>query len=190
MPNGGFWRCKAYHHQISGLGSSRKAKSFRVSLTSSLRSRRQLCRRPDGKLLVMTPIDPIFLLIPILQAIKPVSICLEPLSPLPSRPCLWSSLPQNDGSAGLFQPLDDIFDEAAPKIVRSVNERTLNDDALAFPPISAEDMMSLTRYDCIIDALNRICDSQSARPSLVGRDRPHMMDERRYHPGAHCLPLL
>jgi len=85
---------------------------------------------------------------------------------LSSRPCLWSSLPQNDGSAGLFQPLDDIFDEAVPKIVGSVNRRT-SDDSLAFPPISPEDMLSLTRYDCIMNVLNRICDFQSARPSLL-----------------------
>jgi len=69
------------------------------------------------------------------------------------------ALPQNDGAVGLFQPLDDIFDEAVSKIVRSVNEGT-QDDALAFPP---EDMLSLTRYDCVINSLNRICDSQSAR---------------------------
>lgn len=108
-----------------------------------------------------------------------------------SRPCLWSSLNQSDGSAGLFQPLDDIFDEAVPKILGSVNGRTSSDDALAFPPISPEDMLSLTRYDCIINVLNRICDFQSARPSLPYLSpRPHMIDERRYHPGAHRLPLL
>ncbi|KAF8482899.1 ribonuclease H2, subunit B [Russula ochroleuca] len=96
----------------------------------------------DGKLLVMTPIDPAFLLIPILQAIKP-----------------------NDGSAGLFQPLDDIFDEAMPKIVRSVNERTSED---ASPhSISQEDMLFLTRCDCVINALKRICDFQNITPELT-----------------------
>lgn len=98
----------------------------------------------DGKLLVMTPIDPVFLLIPILQAIKP-----------------------NDGSVGLFQPLDDIFDEAVPKIVQSVNGRTSSGDALAFPPISLEDTLSLARYDCIINGLNRICDLQNITPELT-----------------------
>jgi ribonuclease H2 subunit B len=120
----------------------------------------------------MTPIDPVFLLIPMLQAIKPVSIRLLPLfqtRPDQTRPCLWSSLPQpqNDGSAGLFQPLDDIFDEAVQKIVRPVNGRTSSDDALAFPPISPEDVLSLTKYDCIINGLNRICDCQSAPLSLL-----------------------
>jgi ribonuclease H2 subunit B len=119
----------------------------------------------------MTPIDPVFLLIPILQAIKPVSIYLRAaLFPLPAQTvCLWSSLPQpqNDGSVGLFQPLDDIFDEAVQKIVQSVNGRTSSDDALAFPPISPEDVLSLTKYDCIINGLNRICDCQSAPLSLL-----------------------
>jgi hypothetical protein len=106
-----------------------------------------------------------------------------------------STLPQNDGSVGLFQPLDDIFDEAVPKIVQSVNGRISSDDAQAFPPISPEDMLSLTRYDCIINCLNRICDFQSARTaqpslSLLGRDCPHMTYKRRYHTGAHGLPLL
>ncbi|KAH9992609.1 ribonuclease H2, subunit B [Russula vinacea] len=95
----------------------------------------------DGKLLVMTPIDPAFLLIPILLAIKP-----------------------NDGSAGLFQPLDDIFDEAMPKIVRAVNGGTSDDK---FPPISQEDMLFLTRCDCIVNALKRICDFQNITPELT-----------------------
>ena len=103
---------------------------------------------------------------------------------VPSPPCLWLSLPQpqNDGSVGLFQPLDDIFDEAVQKIVRSVNGRTSSDDALAFPPISSEDMLSLTRYDCIVNGLNRICDFQSAPLSLLGRDCPHMIDEKQISP--------
>ncbi|KAH9061335.1 ribonuclease H2, subunit B [Lactarius vividus] len=85
----------------------------------------------DGKLLVMTPIDPAFLVIPILQAIKP-----------------------KDGSAGIFQPMDDIFDEAASKIVQGSTT------------IPQEDIVSLTRYDCIVDALKRVCDFQDITPEL------------------------
>ncbi|KAI0297102.1 ribonuclease H2, subunit B [Russula brevipes] len=95
----------------------------------------------DGKLLVMTPIDPTFLLIPILQTVKP-----------------------NDGSAGIFQPLDDILDEAAPKVVRDVNGRT-SDDAL--PPICQEDLLSLTRCDCVVSAMKNICDFQDITPELM-----------------------
>jgi len=103
----------------------------------------------------MTPIDPAFLLIPILQAVKPVS---KQLGPYP-RDCAYRLL-QNDGSAGIFQPLDDIFDEAVPNIVRAVNG-TASDDA--FPHITQEDMLFLTRCDCIVSALKGLCDFQSAR---------------------------
>ncbi|KAI9442166.1 ribonuclease H2, subunit B [Lactarius indigo] len=85
----------------------------------------------DGKLLVMTPIDPAFLVIPILQAIKP-----------------------KDGSAGIFQPMDDIFDEAASKIFQISTT------------IPQEDIISLTRYDCIVDALKMVCDSQDITSEL------------------------
>jgi ribonuclease H2 subunit B len=102
----------------------------------------------------MTPIDPAFLLIPILQAIKPVSKQSEPYL----RDCAYCLL-QNDGSAGIFQPLDDIFDEAVPKIVLAVNG-TASDDV--FPHIIQEDMLFLTGCDCIVSSLKRLCDFQSA----------------------------
>ncbi|KAH9176386.1 Ydr279p protein family-domain-containing protein [Lactarius sanguifluus] len=59
-----------------------------------------------------------------------------------------------DGSAGIFQPMDDIFDEAASKIVQGSTT------------IPQEDLISLTRYDCIIDALKRVCDFQDITPEL------------------------
>ncbi|KAH9978613.1 ribonuclease H2, subunit B [Lactifluus volemus] len=94
----------------------------------------------DGRLLVMTPIDPTFLLIPILQVLSP-----------------------RNGSTGIFQPLDDIFDEAAQKIVKGVNEGVTNNTS----PILQEDILSLTRYDCIVGALRRICDFQIITPELT-----------------------
>ncbi|KAI8993018.1 ribonuclease H2, subunit B [Trametes punicea] len=50
----------------------------------------------DGKLLVMTPVDPAFLLIPILQTTIPT-----------------------DGTAGNFRPADDILEEAANQFSKS-----------------------------------------------------------------------
>ncbi|KAF8520441.1 ribonuclease H2, subunit B [Hysterangium stoloniferum] len=47
----------------------------------------------DGKLLFMTPVDPVFLLIPILRAAQPV-----------------------DGTLGKFRPIDDIFEESTLKL--------------------------------------------------------------------------
>jgi len=94
----------------------------------------------DGKLLVMTPIDPAFLLIPILQAVKP-----------------------SDGSAGIFQPFNDIFDEAAAKVVQAVNGGASHNT----PIISQEDILFLTRCDCIVGALEMICDFQIITPELT-----------------------
>ena len=45
-----------------------------------------------------------------------------------------------------FRPLDDIFDEAASKVVQGSTT------------LSQEDIMSLTRYGCVADALKRACD--------------------------------
>jgi ribonuclease H2 subunit B len=89
---------------------------------------------------------------------------------------LTYGFPQNDGSAGLFQPLDDIFDEAMPKIVQVVNKGT-SDDA---SPISQEDMLFLTRCDCIVNALKKICDFQSAPPPAVLSPSVDLSSRARY----------
>ncbi|KAI9450522.1 ribonuclease H2, subunit B [Russula earlei] len=70
----------------------------------------------------------------------------------------------NVGSAGIFQPLDDILDEAASKVVRTVNG-TASDDGSS--PISQEDILSLTRCDCVLNALKKICDFQNITPELT-----------------------
>jgi ribonuclease H2 subunit B len=61
--------------------------------------------------------------------------------------------------------LDDILDEAMPRI----NGKTSDD---AFPPITQEDMLFLIKCGCIVNALKRICDFQSApaRNPLSSRD--------------------
>ncbi|KAK0241807.1 ribonuclease H2, subunit B, partial [Armillaria nabsnona] len=52
----------------------------------------------DGKLLILTPIDPAFLLIPILKSTIP-----------------------SDGTSGNFRPADDIFEDAISKLSRESN---------------------------------------------------------------------
>ena len=59
--------------------------------------------------------------------------------------------------------MDDIFDEAAQKIIKGVNEGVSNNTS----PVSQEDILSLTRYDCIVGALRRICDFQSTRSVIL-----------------------
>ncbi|KIJ67963.1 hypothetical protein HYDPIDRAFT_107506 [Hydnomerulius pinastri MD-312] len=86
----------------------------------------------DGKLLVMTPVDPLFLLIPILQAIKP-----------------------RDNETAQFRPAEDIIDEAASQIAEASNITALHD---ASTIIKAEDIMSFAALDCTKDAMRRICE--------------------------------
>jgi hypothetical protein len=58
-----------------------------------------------------------------------------------------------------------------PKIVRAVNG-TVSDDA--FPHITQEDLLFLTRCDIVVSALKRICDFQSApRSPLIERLSSH-----------------
>jgi ribonuclease H2 subunit B len=51
--------------------------------------------------------------------------------------------------------LDDIFDEAASKTVQGSTT------------ILQEDIISLTRYDCIANALERVCDFQGMQPTTL-----------------------
>ncbi|GLB37612.1 putative ydr279p protein family (RNase H2 complex component) [Lyophyllum shimeji] len=83
----------------------------------------------DGKLLIMTPIDPAFLLIPILQAV---------------HPC--------DGSAGTYRPADDIFEDAAAKLHATSGKP---DDG---PWILTKDIIRFGSLPCVKAALAHICD--------------------------------
>lgn len=80
----------------------------------------------DGKLLLMTPIDPAFILIPLLLAVRPT-----------------------DNGAGMFRPLDEVFD--------GVSEKLEN--------VTPEDVESLIKLDCVGGAMRRICDVQGMGPS-------------------------
>ena len=90
----------------------------------------------------MTPIDPIFLLIPILQAAQPVSL-LNLMSTL-------LILSQADGTTGQFRPADHIFEAAASRL--STETKT--------SAIKCEDIMQLGTLHCVHDALRRICDTK------------------------------
>ncbi|KAI0318395.1 ribonuclease H2, subunit B [Amylostereum chailletii] len=91
----------------------------------------------DGKMLIMTPIDPTFLLLPLLLAAKPA-----------------------DGSAGLFQPLDDIFDGLEPKLNTKLPEN-------GSPSVTQEDISILASLDCVAGAMRRICDVQDIAPEIT-----------------------
>ncbi|KAJ7268785.1 ribonuclease H2, subunit B [Mycena haematopus] len=86
----------------------------------------------DGKLLVMTAIDPAFLLIPILQAVYP-----------------------ENSEPGKFRPADEIFDDAAANLEESSTSAANKDNSLI---ISKDDILQFTSMDCCIAALKRVCD--------------------------------
>ncbi|KAF8210503.1 ribonuclease H2, subunit B [Mycena galopus ATCC 62051] len=86
----------------------------------------------DGKLLVMTVIDPAFLLIPILQSVYP-----------------------EGGSQGKFRPADEIFDDAAANLEQASTSAADKDSSLI---ISKDDVLQFTSMDCCKAALRRVCD--------------------------------
>ncbi|KAE9411259.1 hypothetical protein BT96DRAFT_952373 [Gymnopus androsaceus JB14] len=91
----------------------------------------------DGKLLMILPVDPAFLLIPILRAFSP-----------------------KDGSLGQFRTSDDIFEEAASKL-----EQKSSKDPSEL--ILSTDVATFTSLDCCKDALPRICDVQELPPDIA-----------------------
>ncbi|KAF8813795.1 hypothetical protein BYT27DRAFT_7180561 [Phlegmacium glaucopus] len=97
----------------------------------------------DGKLLTMTPIDPAFLLLPIMQAIQPL-----------------------DGSTLQFRTADDLFEEAAnifgkPPAVDSSSTET-NDTF-----ILAQDIIDLWSLKCMRKAVRSICDVKNIAADIV-----------------------
>ncbi|RPD59858.1 hypothetical protein L227DRAFT_653766 [Lentinus tigrinus ALCF2SS1-6] len=93
----------------------------------------------DGKLLMMIPVDPAFLLIPILQANLPT-----------------------DGP-GNFRPLEDIIEEAANKLASSPTTTPKSADSM----ISSEDIMFLSNLACIQAAMRRVCEYKEITPEIM-----------------------
>ncbi|KII92761.1 hypothetical protein PLICRDRAFT_51117 [Plicaturopsis crispa FD-325 SS-3] len=94
----------------------------------------------DGKMLVMTPIDPAFLLIPLLQAIQP-----------------------EDGTAGTFRRSEDLFDEAAARVA-GITHPTLKDPSAV---TTSMDIQRFTALPCVLPALRRICDVKEVTEEIT-----------------------
>ncbi|KAF8135661.1 ribonuclease H2, subunit B [Boletus edulis] len=86
----------------------------------------------DGKLLVMTPVDPLFLLIPLLRAIK-----------------------QLNGGIGSFRPAEDIFEDAARHMTESSMTSPSQDTSMH---VRVEDIMKFGALECTKKAMKRLCD--------------------------------
>ncbi|KIM45252.1 hypothetical protein M413DRAFT_441934 [Hebeloma cylindrosporum] len=91
----------------------------------------------DGKLLMMTPVDPAFLLIRILQATQPV-----------------------DGSTSQFRTADDLIGEAA-KHISSSSESENN------PALQLEDIIEFFSLACTTNALTRLCDMKEISSEIA-----------------------
>lgn len=85
----------------------------------------------------MTPIDPAFVLIPLLLAVRPA-----------------------DGTAGMFRPIDEVFDGVSEKL----------------EGVTSEDLTSLINLDCVAGAMRRICDVQGAY-IVYSRVQPGLTNE-------------
>ncbi|KAG8893985.1 hypothetical protein FRC01_013235 [Tulasnella sp. 417] len=83
----------------------------------------------DGKLLVFTPVDPLFLLLPIMSAVAP----------------------PNKATTAQFRPLEDIFEDAASKITKASTEEDSD-------RVSTDDILFLGRLGCVLEAMKRICE--------------------------------
>jgi ribonuclease H2 subunit B len=112
----------------------------------------------------MTPIDPTFLLIPILQVVQPVrptSTFFVQLSDVD-----FFRDVQIDGSPGSFRPADDIFEDAVARLIKAQDAQSTAKD-----PSSAmceEDIHHLLDTRCIRVALRRVCDVKgNARHSRI-----------------------
>ncbi|KAH0827552.1 hypothetical protein J3R83DRAFT_4273 [Lanmaoa asiatica] len=95
----------------------------------------------DGKLLVMTPVDPLFLLIPLLRAIK-----------------------QPD--AANFRPADDIFEDAARHIAEVSMVDATQDTSVS---VGVEDIMKFAALECTKKAMKRLCDVKG-KPDEITTD--------------------
>ncbi|KAJ7163611.1 ribonuclease H2, subunit B [Mycena crocata] len=104
----------------------------------------------DGQLLVMTPIDPAFLLIPILQSVY-----------------------HEGGDQGMFRPADEIFEDAAANLEESSTSTAGKDSSLL---ITREDVIRFSSLKCCINALKHVCDVKEITEDItVYRFSPKMV---------------
>ncbi|KAF8070633.1 ribonuclease H2, subunit B [Lyophyllum atratum] len=94
----------------------------------------------DGKLLIMTPVDPAFLLIPILQAAHP-----------------------NDGSPGTYRPVEDIFEDASVKLQLHATPGESDNSS----PILCRDILRFGSLAGVKDALKHLCDVKEITPEIT-----------------------
>lgn len=96
----------------------------------------------NGRLLTITPVDPAFLLLPILQA-----------------------LVQPDGSTGSFRPVDDILEDAVEKLVKAPPVPANPKDPST--QLCKDDLTHFTSLSCTKTAMRRVCETKDITPELT-----------------------
>ncbi|KAJ4483219.1 ribonuclease H2, subunit B [Lentinula aciculospora] len=91
----------------------------------------------DGRLLLIMPVDPAFILVPMLRSFSP-----------------------KNGSLGQFRTADDIFEEVGTKLEQSSSKNSAE-------VILAKDVATFTSLDCCRDALTRVCDIQELPGDII-----------------------
>ncbi|KAI0695473.1 ribonuclease H2, subunit B [Cytidiella melzeri] len=96
----------------------------------------------NGRLLIMTPVDPAFLLLPILESTVPT-----------------------DGSLGTFRPLDDIFELGIEKTLSSPPGPSYSNDPST--RLCKTDITAFLSLDCAHSAMKRVCQVKEITPELT-----------------------
>ncbi|KAI5121553.1 hypothetical protein M0805_000734, partial [Coniferiporia weirii] len=98
----------------------------------------------DGGLLVMTPVDTAFLLVPFLRAVSP-----------------------KDGSMGNFRTLDDIFEDAAAKLARANDSEGKEGEQGVSTDVYLSAAVELGCLPCVQEAMRRVCEVKDIASDLV-----------------------
>ncbi|KAI0785634.1 ribonuclease H2, subunit B [Abortiporus biennis] len=96
----------------------------------------------NGSLLLMTPIDPAFLLLPVLIASMP-----------------------KDGTQGTFRPPDDLFEDSLEKYIRST--ASIIDSKDPSSEVNVADLRTFGEMECVKLALRRICEVKEITPEIT-----------------------
>ena len=99
-------------------------------------------------MLLVTPVDPVFLLIPVVRIVYKVR-------DLSFLLCLLSTSKQ-EGAPANFRPIDHIFDDAVTALTSENGKNAPPDQVL-----SRRDLVKFTSMKCVVSAMKHLCEVKS-----------------------------
>lgn len=134
---------------------------------------------------MFTPIDPLFLLIPLLRVVFVADVCLRFFQLMHTDCASFDTLsnkqPQAaDSSSARFRAIDDIFEEASIRLTQTADMPSSQDKITHFEspvrksrsagkgkgkedrPILAADVIAFGSLECVKKALARCCETKGA----------------------------